>query len=47
MVAKFRGPGMYRAAFGTLVAIALSYAIIAIFRVWYDLNPVIYGYAVL
>jgi len=47
MVAKFRGPGMYRAAFGTLVAIALSYAIIAIFRVWYDLDPVIDGYAVL
>ncbi|MDQ3723019.1 MAG: cytochrome c oxidase subunit I, partial [Actinomycetota bacterium] len=47
MVAKFRGPGMYRAAWGTLLAVALSYAIIAIFRIWYDLDPVIDAYAVL
>src|ERR1700712_1561745 len=47
MVAKFRGPGMYRAAFGVLVGIALSYGIIGIFRTWYGLDETFKGFAVL
>ncbi|MDP8967536.1 MAG: cytochrome c oxidase subunit I, partial [Actinomycetota bacterium] len=47
MVAKLRAPGMIRAALGTLIGIALSYLIIFIMRSWYDLDPVLDGFAVL
>src|SRR5918997_2507140 len=47
MVAKFRGPGMYRAFLFTAYGIALAYAIIFVFRTWYGLNPVLKGNAVL
>jgi hypothetical protein len=47
MVAKLRGPGMTRAALGTLVGTAVSYLIIFIMRSWYDLDPVLDGFAVL
>ena len=47
MVAKFRGPGLYRAALHTVFGVALSYLIIVIFRSWYDLDPLIKGIAVL
>ena len=47
MVAKFRGPGMYRAFLYTLYGTALSYVIIRIFRAWYDLQPSYKGEAFL
>src|SRR5215218_5289296 len=47
MVAKLRGPGMTRAALGTLVGTAVSYVIIFIMRSWYGLDPVLDGFAVL
>src|SRR5919112_1300813 len=47
MVAKLRGPGMIRAALGTALGVAVSYVIIFIVRSWYDLDPVIDGFAVL
>src|SRR3712207_4292340 len=47
MVAKVRGPGMYRAALGTALGIAISYVIIIIMRSWYNLDPVLDGTAVL
>ena len=47
MVAKFRGPGMYRAALHMAFGVALSYAIIVGFRTWYDLDPLLKGTAVL
>ena len=47
MVAKFRGPGMYRAFWGTFLGVVLSYAIIGIFRTWYHLDETFKGYAVL
>src|SRR3954447_1128319 len=47
MVAKFRGPGMYRAFYGVFLGIVLSYAIIGIFRTWYGLDETFKGYAVL
>ena len=45
MVAKFRAPGMYRAFLYTAYGVALAYAIICVFRTWYDLDPLLKGEA--
>jgi cytochrome c oxidase subunit 1 len=47
MVAKFRAPGMYRAFLFTAYGVVLAYAIIGVFRTWYDLQPLLKGEAVL
>ncbi len=47
MVAKFRAPGMYRAFLFAAYGVALSYAIIWVFRTWYSLDPVFKGEPIL
>ena len=47
MVAKFRAPGMYRAFLFAAYGVALSYALIWVFRPWYSLDPVFTGAPIL